>query len=171
MKKSPFLRSLGSGFTYGAVIGVFLFIVNTPADATFLEVLKLLLVAVICAVISGVILTLFVFLTDLIRDKKYDAVRTHIRKTEEIREEDRGARLLSGKSVRGMLFLTDQHLFFQSSDTSETPYCIAREHITSVEITDPRRCEITVVLQSMEVETFSMSDPRRWFDLLGSSQV
>jgi len=41
--------------------------------------------------------------------------------------------------------------------------------LASVQISDPRRCYVTVTDREGREETFSAVDPRAWFDFLGES--
>ncbi len=164
MKKRT-LRTIGSGFTYGALVGMILFLFNTPADAVFPQTLKILLVSVIFALISGVLFTLILFLADLIRSKKYDPYRQELAAEGTILAEDFARRLLGNKLVPGWLFLTETSLSFYSAQKELRR--ISTEDITSVEITDPKRGQITVSMASMEVETFTVSDALIWFHAIG----
>lgn len=171
MKSKLFAHSFASGMTYGAVLGVFLFIINTPSDATFTEVLKLLFVALICAVISGVFLSLLILLVEHLRSKRFDGFRAELRESgRELRVEDKASRLLDGKQVHGRLFLTEETLLFRPSSKDVGCLEIALKEISSVEITDPRRCQVTVSLSSLEAETFTVTDPVAWFHLLGDAE-
>jgi hypothetical protein len=64
--KKRFLKTLSSGFTYGAMVGMLLFLVNTPPDSVLPQTLKILLVAAICGIVSGIFFTALLLILDLI---------------------------------------------------------------------------------------------------------
>lgn len=165
MKKRVF-QILGSGLTYGALIGMFLFLVNTPANATLFETLKLLFVAVICALVSGLFLSLVIYFFDMLRFKRFASFRQELSEKDPILLEDNVSRLLDGKQVAGRLFLTSSVLVFKPYGRTEDRSILTQD-VSSVEITDPRRCRITVNTASMEAETFAVPDPLLWFNTLG----
>ncbi len=164
MKKRT-LRTIGSGFTYGALFGMILFLLNTPADAVFLQTLKILLISVICAVVSGIAFTAILFLAEFIRSKKYNPYRKELEAGGKILIEDFARRLLGDKLVSGWLFLTEKSLSFHSG--KDEIRCIPNEDISAVEITDPKRGQITVSMVNLEVETFTVSDALAWFNAIG----
>ena len=163
MKKRS-LRIVSSGFTYGAVIGMLLFLVNTPPDSVLPQTLKILLVAAICAVISGIVITGFLFLAEFIRLKKYASCRAEL--TEEtVLLEDSARRLLGETMVKGQLFLTSQCLVFCSKEKELRR--ISLSEISQVQITDPKRGQITVTTDSMESEVYGVYDALTWFNVIG----
>lgn len=166
--KKRVLHILGSGFTYGAILGVFLFIANTPAEASFLEVLKILLVAAVCAAVAGLGFSLLLFLYEQFRSRRFDPFRKELSAKGSLVLEDPAKRIFNGKQVSGWLFLTESELYFKSSAMDGVADCVLSvDEISSVEITDPRRCYVTVTMTSLAAETFAVTDPLPWFHSLG----
>lgn len=162
------LRIISSGFTYGAMIGMLLFLINTPPDSVLPQTLKILLVATICALVSGIVITGILFLVELIRSKIYDPYRAKLASEGEILLEDSARRLLSETMVKGWLFLTPQSLSFYTSGKELRRIVVA--DITSVQITDPKKGQITVSTSAMESEVFVVSDALAWFNAIGNLQ-
>lgn len=164
MKKKT-LRIIGSGYSYGALIGMILFLFNTPADSVFLQTLKILLVAVICAAVSGTVITGVLFLLEFFRAKTYDPYRQELKAEGDMILEDSARRLVSDKMVKGWLFLTPSSLTFY--DTAKQVRKIVVSEIESVQITDPKAGNIAVVTVSGASEIFSVPDALAWFNAIG----
>jgi hypothetical protein len=166
MKKRN-LRIISSGFTYGAVIGMLLFLVNTPPDSVLPQTLKILLVAAICAVVSGIVITGILFLAEFIRVKKYASCRSEL--TEEtVLLEDSARRLVGETMVKGQLFLTSKSLVFCSSQKQTRK--ISLSEISQVQITDPKKGQITVTTDSEESEVYTVYDALTWFNAIGDGK-
>ncbi len=166
--KKKILNHIGSGFTYGAVVGMLLFLFNTPSDAVFKDTMNVLLISAACAVVCGMIFTGMLFLADRIRAKRYDPYRQELSAEGTILLDDSARRLVMDKLVPGWLFLTEQSLSFFSSQKELRR--IPMEEISSVAITDPKRGQITLSMTTMEVETFAVSDALAWFQAVGDLQ-
>ncbi len=163
--KKRYLKLISSGFTYGAMVGMLLFLVNTPPDSVFPQTLKILLVAAICGVVSGIFFTGVLFLWDVIRSKTYDPYRKELSSEGEILLEDGAKRLLFDGFVRGWLFLTSQTISF--FDSKKECRRISVADVESVQITDPKRNQITVTTLSGGSEVFFVSDALAWFNAIG----
>jgi hypothetical protein len=166
--KKRFLKTLSSGFTYGAMVGMLLFLVNTPPDSVLPQTLKILLVAAICGIVSGIFFTALLLILDLIRSKTYDPYRKELASEGEILLEDSSKRLLSDRFVRGWMFLTQQSLTFY--DAKKECRRLPVSEIDTVQITDPKRNQITVTALSGEAEVFTVSDALAWFNAIGDLQ-
>ena len=166
--KKKLMHFLGSGMTYGAVIGMLLFLMNTPAEANLILTLKTLLAAAITAAVAGLILALAFWCWDWYRARRFSEFRGTLGDT--VKLEDSAARLLSGKKVRGRLFLTEDALYFKvSGEDKEKELTLAVDSVVSVEVTDPRRCHVTLTLPEDGSETFAVTDPLEWFSALGKN--
>ena len=164
MKKRS-LKIISSGFTYGAMVGMLLFLINTPADSVLPQTLKILLVAAVCAVVSGIFFTAVLFLLELYRSKTYAPFRQQLASEGEIVLEDSAKRLFADRLVRGWLFLTPVSLTF--CDSKKEMHRIPVEDIDSVQITDPKRNQITITLTSAQTEVLLVSDALSWFNAIG----
>ncbi len=164
MKKRN-LRIVSSGFSYGAVVGMLLFLINTPPDSVFPQTLKILLVAAICALVSGVVITGILFLLEIFRAKPFTPCRAELSEEGEILLEDSASRLVDGKMVKGWLFLTKNSLSFYTSQKELRR--IALTDISEVQITDPKKGQITLSTTAMESEVFAVSDALAWFNAVG----
>ena len=170
LKKHPFVQSLVSGLTLGAVVGVGLYLFNSPAEFTMKEHLMSLLAAAIMALISGVFLGCVFYLIEYLRAKRFDAYRQELKVHGELVLEERASRLILDKACSGRLFLTDRLLVFRPSRDGDEECVLSLSDIATVQITDPRRCHLTVTMNSELRETFVVIDPREWFDLLGKEE-
>ncbi len=166
MKKRN-LRIISSGFTYGAVIGMLLFLVNTPPDSVLPQTLKILLVAAICAVVSGIVITGILFLLEIFRAKKYASCRAELTE-ESILLEDAARRLVRENLVKGQLFLTSKNLVFCSGQKEIRR--ISLSEIAQVQITDPKKGQITVTTDSTESEVYAVYDALTWFNAIGEGK-
>ena len=164
--KKRVLRTVGSGFTYGAVVGVFLFLMNTPPDANFMYTLKVLLAAAIVTAVCGIVFSGILLIADRIRAKKFDPFRKELEGAEPILLEDYVRRTVGEKEIRGFLFLTGKHLYFKSK-TASADRILSLADVESVQISDPKKCRITVTLTSGETDIFTVSDPLPWFHQIG----
>ncbi len=164
MKKRS-IRIISSGFTYGAMIGMLLFLINTPPDSVLPQTLKILLIAALCALVSGIVITGILFLTEWIRAKTYDPYRAELAQEGKILLEDSARRLLSDRMIKGWLFLTPRSLSFYTSQKELRR--IAVEDIASVQISDPKKGQITVRTEAQESEVFTVSDALAWFNAIG----
>ncbi|MBQ1272101.1 MAG: hypothetical protein IIY12_01215, partial [Clostridia bacterium] len=159
------LRIIGSGYSYGALIGMILFLFNTPAESVFLQTLKILLVAAICAAVSGTVITGILFLLEHFRSKAYDPCRQELKAEGEMILEDAVKRLVSDKMVKGWLFLTPSSLTFY--DGAKQASKIAVSEIESVQIIDPKAGNISVATVAGASEVFSVGDALAWFNAIG----
>jgi hypothetical protein len=159
------LRIISSGFSYGAVIGMLLFLINTPPDSVLPQTLKILLVAVICALVSGIVITGVLFLVEFFRAKIYAPYRTELATEGEILLEDTASRLVNDTLVKGWLFLTPKTLAFFSSQKEQRRIPVS--DISEIQISDAKKGQITVSTTSMESEVFSVSDALAWFNAVG----
>ncbi len=166
--KKRVLKTISSGFTYGAMVGMFLFLLNTPPDSVLPQTLKILLVSAICAVVSGIVITGVLFLVEGIRAKTYDPYRKQLALEGEILLEDGAKRLVSDRWVRGWLFLTSQSLSFYNQEKELRR--LSAEEISSVQITDPKHNQITVTAGDASSEVFTVSDALAWFEAIGNLQ-
>lgn len=164
MKKRN-LRIISSGFSYGAAIGMLLFLINTPPDSVLPQTLKILLVAVICAVVSGVVITGVLFLIEIFRAKTYAPFRAELSEEGEILLEDSASRLVGDRMVKGWLFLTPKALSFYGSQKELRR--IALSELSEIQITDPKKGQITISTSSMESEVFAVADALAWFNAVG----
>lgn len=169
MKNKVLTQSMLSGLTLGAVIGVGLFLFNSPDSFTWHERLMSLLAAAIMALFSGVVLGAVFYLLERSRARKFDAFREELKESGTLLLEERGARIVDGRGRSGRMFLTDRALVFRASAAGEEGFDFLRSDLASVQISDPRRCYVTVADNSGREETFSVVDPREWFDLLGET--
>ncbi len=167
MKKRN-LRIISSGFSAGAVIGMLLFLVNTPPDSVFLQTLKILLVAVICSLVSGAAITGVLFLVELFRAKAYAPYRQKLAEEGAILLEDSARRIFRGKAAKGRLFLTQKSLSFYSSESEA--FSISISDITGIQISDAKKGEITLFLPQDGSAVFLVSDALAWFDAVGELQ-
>ena len=167
LRNHPFVQSLLSGLTLGAVIGVGLYLFNSPAEFSLKEHLVSLFVSAVMALVWGFILGCVFFLVEYFRAKKFDAYRLELKAHGNLVLEEKASRLILDKGCPGRLFLTDRLLVFRSSRDGEEECVLPLSDIVSVQITDPRRCHLTVTMNSERRETFVVVDPRMWFDLLG----
>ena len=142
-----------------------LFLVNTPPDTVFPQTLKILLVAAICAVVSGIVITAVLFLVEAVRSKTYAPYRATLVNEGALLLEDTARRRVGDRNVKGRLFLTEQSLSFFASPTEVRRIPVSE--ILQVNISDAKRGEVTVGTTSMEYEVFSVSDARCWFDAIG----
>ncbi len=166
MKKRN-LRIISSGFSYGAVIGMLLFLINTPPDSVLLQTLKTLLVAAICALVSGIAITGILFLVEFFRAKTYAPYRAELAGDGEILLEDSASRILEDRTVKGWLFLTPKSLAFFSSQNQ--PWRIDLSDISEIQISDAKKGQITVSTATQS-EIFSVSDALAWFNAVGDRQ-
>lgn len=164
MKKRN-LRIISSGFSYGAVVGMLLFLINTPPDSVFPQTLKIFLVAVICALISGVAITGVLFLIEIFRAKTYAPCRAELSAEGEILLEDSASRLVGDRMVKGWLFLTQNSLSFYTSQKELR--CIPLSDIRGIQISDPKKGHISLSTAAMESEVFAVSDALAWFNAVG----
>lgn len=169
MKKNPLLQCLGSGLTIGAVIGVGLFLFNSPDSFTFRERMMSLLAAAIVGVLSGVFLGFLFFFVERIRASRFNALREKLSADGPILVEEKCSRYVDGRRCPGRLFLTEKTLTFRTSRESEGGFSFDRDAVSSVQIVDPRRCVILLTSSDGKEELLSVVDPRMWFDLLGTS--
>ena len=167
MKKRS-LKIISSGFSYGAIVGMLLFIVNTPADSVLPQTLKILLIAAICGVVSGIFFTVVLFLLEIFNAKTYAPFRQQLASEGDIVLEDFAKRLVSDRLVRGWLFLTPAALTF--CDSKKEMHRIPAEEIDSVQITDPKRNQITVTMTTSQTEVLLVSDALSWFNAIGDLQ-
>lgn len=166
--KKRLLKALTSGFTYGAMVGMFLFLVNTPPDSVLPQTLKILLVAAICGVVAGIFFTALLLILDAIHAKTFDPYRKELASEGEILLEDSAKRLTADRLVRGWLFLTKESLsFYHAKGESRR---LAVSEIDTVQITDPKRNQVTVTASSGESEVFVVSDALAWFHTIGDLQ-
>ena len=166
--KKPFFQSMGSGLTLGAVVGVGVFLFSTPSDRPWQERLLSLLVAAVVALSVGVFLGLIFYMTERARAGKFDAFRAELSAGENLRHEESASLFLQGKNRSGRLFLTDASLIFRTYREGSLCCNIPLSSIQSVEVSDPRLCRITVSSEDGRW-TFSVADPRFWFEILGKS--
>ena len=166
-KKNPLLQSLASGLTLGAVIGVGLFLFNSPDSFTFRERMMSLLAAAIVGVLSGVFLGFLFYLIERVRASRFNALREKLAADSPILAEEKCSRHVDGKRCAGRLFLTEKTLTFRASREAEGGFSLDRAAVSSVQIVDPRRCVILITFAKGTEELFSVVDPRMWFDLLG----
>ena len=171
MKQSPLVRNLLNGLTFGAVIGVGLYLFHSPAEYTTREHLISLFVAAVMALLTGVILGLIFHLAETLRMRRFNGFRAELKSRGELLREEKATRSLRGVGVGGHLFLTDSALVFRPFRSDGEECVLDRSLIETVQITDPRRCMITVTLKDGGRETFTVTDPREWFDLLGQEDA
>ena len=171
MKKNPFVHNLLNGLCFGAVVGVGLYLFNSPAEYTLREHLFSLLAAAIVGLFTGVVLGLIFYAWESYQFRKFSAFREALKAEGELILEEKVTRLYNGANRSGHLFLTDRALVFQSSRQGDMGCTLRRDAIASVQISDPRRCQITVTMADGMEETFTVVDPRAWFDLLGEDSA
>lgn len=169
MKKSPLLQSLGSGLTIGAVIGVGLFLFNSPDSFTLRERMMSLLAAAIVGVLSGVFLGFLFYLIERVRASRFNSLREKLAADGPILVEEKCSRYVDGRRFSGRLFLTEKTITFRAPREADGAFSFERESVSSVQIADPRRCVILITFADGTEELLSVVDPRMWFDLLGVS--
>lgn len=169
-KHGIFYQSMLNGLTFGAIVGVGLFLFNSMGDKNLKERLITLAAAAIAALIGGVLLGLVLYLYEYLRGRKFEALRAELSEQGELLAEEKASRIENGRRISGRLFLTDTAVLFRPNSDSGEQDRMLRAEISHVQITDPRLCHITLTSAGKEA-TYAVPDPRTWFDLLGETDA
>lgn len=174
MKKRS-LRFLSSGALLGAVLGLFLFLMYSPASASFFEVLRNLIAALISGAVAAVLFALLFFVLDAYRSHGFASFREGLSAQGNIVFEDNATLVLDGKNHNGWMFLTEDALYFRSNGKADSEFdrTVALSSLIFAQSEDPRKSQFSLLYTEGETEVtlfFNVYDVAAWLSVLPKEQ-